>query len=318
MKKLKYPDKESRNLAIRELSERREAIENNKEIVVQKQNQLHNENKHNIDARSALKNQIKKKKSSSSALITIGIIAVVATLLFLRSNMPIMIAGIAVGVLLAVLGVIAKSSSKMKKFNEELSKMNNDMAEFDAENNKLQSEINEYESSISQINNEIEEIEEENRLENYYKWAESTSKGHVAMFVSIAYEPLSDPSTYVPGKKYNGNMSRATFKYSKIYMDEMVFGSLSASEYGKICFAKVEPGTHKLQMTVGFTTGNASEFERESEPKPFRDTDESQFTRVHLCISKKGTATYVKSFNDFDEFLNDIGMSTTEFIKTYL
>lgn len=318
MKRLKYPNEESRNLAICELNKKKQEIENSKENVVQKQKQLHNENKQSIDARSALKNQIGKKKSISSALITFGIIAVVATLIFQRSNMPIMIAGIGVGVLLAVLGIIAKSSAKMKKLNEELSKMNSNMAEFDAKNGELQTEIDKYESSICSINDEIEEIKEENRLENYYKWTASTSKGHVAMFVTIDYQPLLDPSTYKPGKKYDGSMSRAAFRYGKIYMDDMVFASLSASDYGKICLAKADPGTHKLQMAVGFTTGNSTEFERSSEPKPFRDTDDSQFTRVHLCISSKGTATYVNTFNDFDEFLNDIGMSSTEFIKKYL
>ena len=161
MKRLKYPNEESRNVAICELNKKKQEIENSKENVVQKQKQLHNENKQSIDARSALKNQIGKKKSISSALITFGIIAVVATLIFQRSNMPIMIAGIGVGVLLAVLGIIAKSSAKMKKLNEELSKMNSNMAEFDAKNGELQTEIDKYESSICSINDEIEEIKEE-------------------------------------------------------------------------------------------------------------------------------------------------------------
>lgn len=317
MGKLKYPDTASRNAAIAKLEEKRSELQSHQSVPKKAQDELVQSNKSKIDARRSIQNQLDKKRALSKWLIIVGIIAIAFGVLFMESIIP-MIAIAAAGVLAIIIGIVVKVSKSTAALKQTLSKMNSEMSEFDKENYAFQSEIDSFQEKIDSINYEIDSIRSEEKLAYYYKWCDETSHGHVALFVSIKYDPFGPPEDgYQSGKHYDKGTSMASFKSAGIYMDDMLYASIN--RYGDICFAKADPGTHKLQVATNFSTdGGKSSFHRASEPEPFRDTDASQFVRIHLHICSKGTQTTIREFYDFDEFLKDIGMREEAFIEKYL
>ena len=316
MGKLKYPDTASRNAAIASLEKKRAEIQSQQSVPKKAQDELINANKSQIDARKSVQNQLDQKKSISNILLIVGVIAIAFAVLFMDNLIP-MIAIIAVGVLIAALGIFIKLGNSTTQLKQTLEKMNKEMSEFDKQNSALKSQINSFQGQINSINGEIEAIKREEKLAHYYEWCDEISHGNIALFVSIKYEPFAPPEDgYTSGKRYDGGTSLASFKGAGIYMDDMLYASIE--KYGDICFAKADPGTHKLQVAVNFTTGNNSKFQRASTPEPFRSTDASQFVRIHLHICSKGTQTTIREFYDFDEFLADIGMSVEEFMQKYI
>lgn len=318
MSKLKYPDTQSRNEAIAVLEKERKAVEQQAEPPKKERDALVNANADKLNKRSGIEGQINGKKKLGKALIVIGlIIAAVAAISGSTYGIAVIIGGCAVGVALLIGGiVILKSTGSL---TDQLKQMNTELSEFDKKNNALSAEINELDGRIASIQNEIESIRREERYAKYYEWADRVETGHVALFVSTHNLMLLDkPENYTPGKKYDSSWSRDMFLYSKIVMDDMVYAQLGNRDYGKICLTKVEPGTHKLELVAGYCVTRDNPFERVTEPIPIRGDGESKFVRMHLCMCKNGTKLYISSYNDFDEFLKDIGMSIDTFIREYL
>lgn len=314
MGKLKYPDTASRNAAIAELKKKSDKIEQQRAEPVKAQKDLIAQNQTKIDSRAAVKKQLDGKKAWGNFWLIGGIIAIAVGAIFLKQTVP-MIATIAGGVLAFLIGIIIKKSKAVAELQKSFTKLNEELASFDEDNKTYQSVIDSLQEEIDNIKEEIESIKKEERLAKYYKWCDENDTGHLAFFVSVDFSPFSDPvKSYKPGKIYKAG--EACFKRGSLYMDEMVYASIT--KYGEICFAKADPGTHKLQVETDFTTGSGSLFNRITEPIPFRDTDKSKFIRMHLDISQKGTQTFVSEFDDFDEFLEDIGMSIEDFMKKYI
>ena len=278
--------------------------------------QLTSDNAEKIKRRDVVTKQINSTKAKGGWVIFLGIVlGVVAAILFKNEGQQVLrIGGIAVGVIVLILGIVVRSG--WKKYEDEMLSADADLREYDSKQEEYSKQIRSREQQIEKYDEELEMIRDYEANMEYYQWDAATSKGHVFVFATSDAHPFEDsPREPKEGKKYES----FTLSEVELYVNEMVYDSgrrVRASGQNGICSHAelIDEGTQKLQVRILFNIGSNG-FERISKPIPFRKDEASQYVWWHLSTCGKGTETYIMNYKNKEEFREAIGLTKRELME---
>lgn len=288
---------------------------------------LKSENAEKLNIREAVDGKISSAKRKGNWVIFLGVVVIIAALLFLtEKNIGeelafLRIVGAVVGIVVVVLGIILRG--KWKKYADEKTQSDHALAEYDRTQNAYANEIKQHRNEIRDLEMQIKDIEAEQdrirefeKYEKYYKWEASIEKGYIAAFATSEFHAIDDsPREPKEGKKYD----RVPLTGLEIYMDEMLYagGGVKSfsSQNGILAMTPVEEGgTHKLQIRVVYQIGDNC-FDRVSKPLPISANSPSQFMWYHVSTCAKGTEIYVNSYDSFDDLREAVALTKEEIMR---
>lgn len=274
---------------------------------------LQKANRGNLDKRNSINNLINSAKSRGGALITFGVIAaVVGTILLFAFQQT--LAGVAVcviGVALIVFG--ANVFSGWKKHIDAKLEIDNALSDYDAEAGAIGDKIYDFTKQIREHENVLEEIALKEKYARVDAWIEEIETNHIGIYVTSEANPLADRPNEPRPKKYPSY----TLNYAQAYINEMVYSTVKRQDRTMDIIKVDESGTLKFQLYAQYEIAN-NKFDWISEPTPIRPAQGSTFYWLHLSTCQKGTKGFCSVYNNFEDFLEETGITKEEIMAKFL
>ena len=276
---------------------------------------LNQENKDKLQARYSVESKIGNLKKGGTALIAVGAIAIVATLLFLRTNPVVLALGILAGIAAIAIGIVVLN--KRKNHYPERERVDESLRDYDKKVAELRASIGALESEISKHKSVIREINEKEVYAKVDEWIERTAVGHVGVYATWSNDFSSSKPVEPSCKRYSLRPDAA-----EVYINEMCYGSVTCNTgLGNNrtfnVFEVDETGTQKVEVYVGFSI-SGQHFVKSTAPVPVKFDKGSKFYWCHLSTTSKGTGMFTYSFDNLTDLMEATGITKKEILNSLI